>query len=290
MTRPARAKGAIKGIQTEMVAPISIDAPDPLKVDYLPGRGNRLVVSFAGVGRVRKLTPPHEFIGTASQDGENHVLFVSDKSRSWMNGPGIADSIVRLVKQYRDFHAITEIVALGNSMGGFSALVLADLMPIDTVISFSPQFSACQDMVPEEIRWSYYRDQIDRWLFADIGEMQNDRTEYYLFHADAENEAIHWMRFPHPAGHHHFVVLGQNHGLVRTLSKRGLLAKVVDQAIARKPKRVRKALERGFLDRHMAVMRREVYEKTFPDIMSRAPARTAMHPGMAKGQNHDQVR
>ena len=50
-------------------------------------------MSLAGFGRNRNQVPPMEFIGTASGGGVNHVLFVSDTSRSWMNGPGLAEML-----------------------------------------------------------------------------------------------------------------------------------------------------------------------------------------------------
>ncbi len=66
-----------------------VAAPEPLVAHYLSGTGPRLVVSLAGVGggQGRARVPPMEFMGTAKAYGENHVLFfVSDASRSWLNG------------------------------------------------------------------------------------------------------------------------------------------------------------------------------------------------------------
>jgi len=283
MTQQRRIKRPIKGITYDFADPVLIEAPEPLCVHVLPGRGTRLVLSLAGVGFARKLTPQREFPGSASQGGENHVLFISDRSRSWMNGPGVKDAILDIVARYKAAHGITEVVAMGNSMGGFAALVLADLMPINTVIAMSPQFSAHPRLVPEETRWWFYRRQINAWEFADVGPLAQSGTRYFIFHADAPEEVAHWARFPKDTRIHHFIVTGEDHNLARTLQKRGLLRKAVGAAIAGKPRRVRLALERGFLDRQLCVMRREVFEATFPDIVPGLLAPATVPPKGTKG-------
>ena len=245
----------------DVVDPIETAAPVPLSVQYLAGRGTRLVVSFAGVGKSRKQTPPREFVGSASGGGENHVLFISDQSRSWMNGPGVADAILRPVTSYCEANGITEVVALGNSMGGFSAIVLADLMPIRTVIALSPQFSVHPDLVPEENRWGYHRQRIDHWTFRDVGALDQSRTQYFIFHGDAHQEAVHWARFPDHSQLHHFIVLGEGHRLAFALRKRKVLRRIVKAMIAGKSRRVRLALQRGSVDPQLGALRRRDYEQ-----------------------------
>ena len=78
------------------VRPI-LDEP-PLHMSFSPGTSDRLVVSFAGVGNNRRQVPPVEFARIAHWNGQNNVLYISDQSRSWMNGPGIADAIVEAIR------------------------------------------------------------------------------------------------------------------------------------------------------------------------------------------------
>jgi pimeloyl-ACP methyl ester carboxylesterase len=289
MTQPRRTGRPIKGISYNFEEPVLVETPEPLCVHHLPGSGKRLVLSLAGVGTSRKFSPRREFTGSASGGGQNHVLFISDSSRSWMNGPGVKDRIVDIVAQFRRQFEIDEVVALGNSMGGFAGLVLADVMPVDTVIAFSPQFSANPDVVPEETRWWFYRRQIQQWDFAEVGSLNHPGTNYFIFHADAPEEAVHWARFPKDKRIHHFILAGEDHNLVRTLQKRGLLRQVIETAIAGKPRAVRRALERGFLDRHMSALRREVYEETYPDRVPRLPTPGMGTPVETKGHDHDQI-
>ncbi|EBA04574.1 hypothetical protein RB2150_10831 [Rhodobacteraceae bacterium HTCC2150] len=104
---------------------MELAAEPPLALSYLPGQGETLVVSLAGVGSKRAEQPPCEFFKVASQEGAHHVLFVSDASRSWLNGPGLAAAIVTAIENAADMINATRVIALGNSMGGTMALLLA---------------------------------------------------------------------------------------------------------------------------------------------------------------------
>lgn len=243
--------------------PQRIRSDDQLVVHALQGRSERLVISFAGVGSDRNQTPPREFYRAASEEGENNVLFVSDRTRSWLNGPGIAEAIVALIEGFRAARSITEVVALGNSMGGFAAIRLAELTQVDTVIALSPQFSANPETVPEETRWKLYRNRITDWPHPTVGALDREETMYFLFHGDAPEEAAHWSRFPWHGGLHHFIFAGQDHNVARQMKSAHVFKPVIQAAMQRKPRRVRKLLERGFDGAERGVYRREAYAEAF---------------------------
>ncbi len=266
-----------KGVTLDLMEPEPIEAPAPLVVHHLPGRGQRLVVAFAGVGRHRGRVPPPEFIGTSSAKGENHVLFVSDPTRSWMNGAGMADTLVRLIEDYMAAHGLTDLVALGNSMGGFAAITLADLAPVDRVIAFSPQVSMHPDVV-DETRWRTWREKISDWPFRDVGSMAAEGTEYYVFHGDHPMEAMHWLRFPKAKHVHHFILEGGNHDIAALLRKRVVLGRVIEEALENRPRMVRVNLERTFGGRFYRALRRAAYEAEFPDLRIGEDGRVTGHP------------
>ncbi len=223
-------------------------------------------MSLAGFGRNRNQVPPMEFIGTASGGGVNHVLFVSDTSRSWMNGPGLAEMLSELVEGTRVNHGITEIVALGNSMGGFAALVLANMVPVDTVIAFAPQFSMHPDLVPEEKRWSIFSSNITCWPIPDVGNLDQEVSDYYIFHGSNPLESRHWLRFPWNRRLNHFIFDGLGHDVAARIQKRRLLPLIFNGAVAGRPRAVRLALERSFLGRRFNVSRREVFQEIHPEL------------------------
>ncbi len=248
--------------------PQEVRSNGPLHVHVLKGRSNRLIVSLAGVGNRRNCVPSMEFIAVASNAGENHALFISDRSRSWMNGRGVASTMVRLVEDYRSRNDVSEVIALGNSMGGFSAIRLADLTAVDTVIAFAPQFSVDPALVPEEHQWMFFRKQIDRWPHRHVGDLSQQGTCYFLFHGDDPAETIHWSRFPWNRRLNHFIFTDEGHNIARKLRKRGLLQPVVNTAVEKRPRRVRKLLERKLFDRQLTVFRREAYQATRKSVFA----------------------
>ena len=246
--------------------PEPLEAPAPIHAHVLPGNGRRLVVALAGVGTVRADPPPPEFIGTAAMRGTNHVLFLSDESRSWLNGPGVAETVVRLIEDYRDAHRIEEVVLLGNSMGGFMALVLAGLTEVGTVIAFAPQFSMDKALVPGEERWQILAGNIADWRYRDVGALDREGTNYYIFHGDNPIEAQHWLRFPWRRQLNHFIFTGEAHNVAKLLAKRHMLNRVVENAIQNKPRALRLALAKSFLGRNFIVRRREAYQREHPEL------------------------
>lgn len=199
----------------------------PLYLNYSPGRSGRLVVSIAGVGRNRKQVPPPEFARIAHWNGENHVLYVSDESRSWLNGPGLAEFLVDAVKGVAEQIGAEQICVVGNSMGGTMAMILASLMPIDHVVAIAPQFSVHPELIPEEDRWSYFRDRIRDWPYAQVPDLRHTDSEVTLLHGGSPDELRHALRFPADAGYWHYIFPQMGHVLARGLHDAEHLAPIV---------------------------------------------------------------
>lgn len=225
-----------------MIAPEPIPCEPPLHMSYLPGSSTRLVVSIAGVGLRRDEIPTPEFYKIAHMDGQNHVLFVSDASRSWMNGRGVAEQTVAAVKALAERIGVTEICAMGNSMGGTAAMILATLTRIDRVLAVSPQFSVKRGVVPGERRWRDFTRNIDTWRFPHVPDLRGTQTMVTVLHGSRDDELRHALRFPADAGYAHFLFPGKDHSLARDLHNRGLLARIVAFTLAGRPVRARTAI------------------------------------------------
>ena len=255
-----------KAAQQALGAPLPITAPAPLYAAALQGQSTRLVVSFSGVGKKSYERPAFEFTGTASAKGQNHALFIGDEDRTWMTAPRLVENIVTLVEDYAKEHGISEIVTLGNSMGGFMALRIAENMRVDTAIAFAPQYSIHVDTMPEETRWQAYRDQITDWPIRDIGALSIPDTQYFVFHGDDPIEAQHWLRFPQRKNIHHFIVAGESHGVAGLLRNHSGLGRVIKASANQKPRQVRLVLERSLAETNCTVLRREAYHQHHPDL------------------------
>ncbi|GAB4285168.1 MAG: hypothetical protein Kow0058_04380 [Roseovarius sp.] len=230
-----------------MAAPLH-DAPRPwhesarLRATYLPGRGRRLVVSFAGIGKPDAHRQSEEFVASSHQDGRNHVLFVADTLRSWYNDPGIREEIVALVDAYRRRHAIEDTVTFGNSMGGYGAVLLAGALGARVCLALSAQYSADPAVVPEEQRWREYRDRIARFTCPPLEAALSPECLYFVLHGGGRVERPHWSRFPSRPNLHHYLVGHAGHGVGRRLKAAGLMTLIAHHAINARPVAFRRAL------------------------------------------------
>ena len=198
-----------------------------------------LVVCFSGVGKKRYKMPPYEFVGAATNGGKHSTLFVSDFTRSWMSAPGLQDEIIDQLENSITKLAPKKVIAMGNSMGGFMALSLSRVMPIDVTIAFSPQFSADKNDVPEETRWTYHRNKIENFYVQRIENLPTDFGTHFVFHGGEHREYIHWSRFPTQDNLRHFIFPKGNHNIALALKEHNILDKVVTNCMDQRPRRVR---------------------------------------------------
>jgi len=177
---------------------------DPLHIKYLEGRSGTLVVSFAGVGTKPSLSP-----------GLNHVLFVSDLSRSWMNAPHMRVRIQKTVELISEMIGAERVVAIGNSMGASMALWMADHVHFDTVTA-----------------------RIETYRFKQIERLNAPETQYFVFHGDTEDERVHAQRFPAISNGRHYILPKHDHNLARALRGSGDLPSLMFHAMAGHQRRV----------------------------------------------------
>lgn len=103
---------------------------------------SKLYVMFGGIAAGLGI-PPFEFYKSAQILDENKI-FVRDLSQTWyQNGlPGIADNACQLAEHLgivAERLAVNDIYFIGNSMGGYAAILIAALLRKGKAIAFSPQ-------------------------------------------------------------------------------------------------------------------------------------------------------
>ncbi|SHF39203.1 hypothetical protein SAMN05444273_105384 [Litoreibacter ascidiaceicola] len=217
----------------------------PLRIESALGESSRLIVSFTSVGTERDQWPPKEFVGLASQRGRNHVICITDISRSWMNSKGMANLIVTKISDYVLEHGITKVTAIGTSMGAYNALILGRKMPLSRIICFTPQYSVHPDVVPEETRWLWFRRRITSWPFKQMSKLPKPPVPIYMFHGDTPDEQMHWQRFPTAPNLKHYIFKGADHNFVGNLKGANTLRKIVAAAINNRPDRLGKVVLRA---------------------------------------------
>ncbi|MDX9873855.1 MAG: alpha/beta fold hydrolase [Spongiibacteraceae bacterium] len=112
-----------------------------VEIEYVEG-GRRLFVFFGGLAAGVSI-PPFEFY-RAAQIVNEHRIFIRDFAQVWYHCglPGVSSDIPSTVSWLqRQIEALqpTEVVFVGNSMGGYAAMLFGALAGGVRTIAFSPQ-------------------------------------------------------------------------------------------------------------------------------------------------------
>lgn len=209
-----------------------------LRVSYLPARGTSarppvLVVAFSGIGHGLGGMQTEEFAGSATEKGgRNHVLFITDKQRSWFSAPGLMDEITDHVRKMAAEVGVASCVTIGNSMGGYGAVRLSREFPVSCAVAFSPQFSMHPDIVVET-RWEEHRPFIDLSRHLPLSDCMAPPARYYLiFGGSSRSETKHRDLFPIFDGVTILSLPGAGHNIVQKIKEFGLLTALVQALFA----------------------------------------------------------
>jgi hypothetical protein len=159
---------------------------------WLPGRGERLVVSFDNLAAVRE-TKDRIIWGQKFLMAQGHdILGLQIKRRDWYRDPGIITALTDLRDDgfFRRFPAVS---MYGSSMGGFGALAFAPLAPGCTVMAFAPQRSLDPALCPFETRYRHARQTTDWSLpFGDAAEgLRAAARAYIAFDPTLPDDRLH---------------------------------------------------------------------------------------------------
>ncbi|MEL7097616.1 MAG: hypothetical protein AAGM84_02190 [Pseudomonadota bacterium] len=196
-----------------------------------PG-SDTLVVSFSSVGTDPDGVPPIEFPQLATAKGTGPALFIVDKTRSWLNAPGLLEEVVAQIEAFAAAQGAARIVTIGNSMGGYNAALIARFTRVDVALCFSPQASVHPDVAGDDLRWPRYRVGITEHRFAGLGAHLSADTQYIAVFGDRPREAPQYRRFPDAPNVEVLMLPGHGHGTAFTLKKYGLLGDAVGHGFA----------------------------------------------------------
>jgi hypothetical protein len=211
-------------------SPDAIYEDETIRVSGIRGGDKALFVAFTGIGHRLGAMQREEFVRVAQAGGEHSVLIVHDKTRSWYNEPSFADKLQPIVAEWGA--RCEKIVTIGNSMGGFGAIVFAGLLDADVAIAFSPQFSVSPTVLPKENRWNEFTSKIKEFIYESAGSYIVPGCEYYLFQGDGGKDWNHVGSFPILSNVHQFVIRDGPHNIAAILKSRGFLSKIVSACTA----------------------------------------------------------
>ncbi|WP_321505120.1 hypothetical protein [Breoghania sp.] len=156
---------------------------EKLRINLLPGKRKTLFVAFTGILHGIMGDRPGEFIKSTNNNGEFTSIYISDLSTSWYNDEVIHESIVRTIRDIQSKYEIEETILLGNSMGGYGALLFSSEVNASLVISIVPQFSVDPSIIPFDKRWSVYQQKISKYRSGNLNDHISSRCRYFVLGA-----------------------------------------------------------------------------------------------------------
>jgi len=220
-----------------------IDDAD-LRVWRHDGKGDRLVVSFSGIGPDPETPPGYEFANTATGGGKDTVLFIADPNRTWLNAPGLIERIAGLVEDHARRIGAGRICALGHSMGGYAACVMAGFMRVDVAVALSPQVSVHPEIAGDDPRWPEHRDKLTAFRIRHLADHLPGTTQVYAVFGRHPREAPQRDRFPQGPNIHGYVLPRTHHNTAQRMKRAGVLDAAVQAAFDGRAFRVRRLLRR----------------------------------------------
>lgn len=120
----------------------SIENPNsPIAIDCSSNHRS-LLIAFGGIAGKLGVTP-FEFFNLSKGFDVNRI-YVRDLSQAWYHRglPGVADNIdgiVTFLREKINQYQAKKVILVGNSMGGYAAILFGILLDADIVHAFSPQ-------------------------------------------------------------------------------------------------------------------------------------------------------
>jgi hypothetical protein len=186
------------------------------KISKKTGESDIVFLCFSGVGMESGgiETQQEEFYKST---GNATAIFIIDGNRQWGNYDW--DLLYKIISR----HIVNKrVFAIGNSMGGYCAILASRHFSIEKVIAFVPQYSVHKSIVPLETRWAKQIENIKVWNYLSLDGSFNDKTKYHIFYGNDSQDSIHRMLFPKQDNIIMNVYDG-DHYLVKDLKDKGLL-------------------------------------------------------------------
>jgi hypothetical protein len=205
------------------------------RIVHEPGDNGRAVISFAGVGYALGGIQVEEF--RRSLDGSHvDIYYVIDKQRRWYNR--CYDGVIATINRSLAERRIAESFTLGNSMGGFGAVLFAGAFAqCRRAVAFSPQSSVCPAVVPFEDRWREWTQHISDWRVPDAVPHMRHSVSYVLFFGAADTrDRRHIDRFAAGGGEALLCRVEESaHGVAAEIKRHGLLVPLLDVLLSSTP-------------------------------------------------------
>jgi hypothetical protein len=209
--------------------PAVVHDDDMVAIAHLPGTSGVGIVSFSGPDPEYGGLTPQE-IRNCLPDTQHDIWFVTDKTRHWYNET--YDAILFLLQIEMTRRNITRVVTLGNSMGGFGAILFAKhIVNCTRAVAFAPQSAIAPQIVGWETRWRDVIADVKEWRSLDAAKELDPWISYYIIvGAAAPRDVKHASRFKSSDVTVHRVE-DARHNVAKFLQQKGSLAPLINDLV-----------------------------------------------------------
>jgi hypothetical protein len=217
-----------------------INKEKPVEIELSPGV-SRLYVFFGGIAAGIAM-PPFEFYNSSKIINE-HKLFIRDFRQCWYHDglPGISHdmhSTARFIEKEIEKLNPEKVFLVGNSMGGYAAILFATLIKKGQVIAFAPQtfIAPFLRLMHRDKRWrkkifnTYKRSlfKAKQWDLKPLLTQAQRNPKISIFvYINSRLDNIHALHLKKITGVRIFGFNGGGHGIVRLLRDEGLLPSIM---------------------------------------------------------------
>jgi hypothetical protein len=173
-------------------------------IEFLPNiqdGSDHLVVAFTGVGQALGGIP-FEFHKSLGAVGVSALLVRDLGARWYQYDRKELDGVVGRIRQTAALLGARRVSCMGNSMGGFGALLFGALCNADRILAFAPQTTILPAGTGAigDGRWRRYQKNISEYTLPDINEVPAPSTVPVLHYGHTEQrDCEHVQRLIWPA-------------------------------------------------------------------------------------------
>ena len=205
--------------------PITVIDTEELLVSVIPRDSRLATICFTGIGHAVGGVDIQSFEFLKSSQNST-TIFIVDRKRSWGNNI-IFDDVLNAIAKYIEGKIVNTI---GNSMGGFLAVLITRYITTKNAIAFVPQFSVNKKIVPNEMRFDSYVNKITNWKHESLLYSFNETTNYYIFFGEDDPNDVEQRKF-FPIKKNIFIFLFKNIGWGHNVAQKLKESKVLYSTI-----------------------------------------------------------
>ena len=196
-----------------------------------------LLIAFGGIAGAMGI-PPFEFFNL-TRDLDVNKIYIRDLSQTWYHSglPGISkniDETASFLKRTINESGMEKVVVIGNSMGGYAAILFGVLIQADIIHAFTPHTNISDEKFiryKQQIRNVHSNFSNTYFDLKKLLKFNNNQADIHLYYdTNDQLDEIHIKRLKYLRNITSHAYNGGGHALIRILRDAGILQKIISSS------------------------------------------------------------